>query len=81
MGISPIKTTGCQKNVSQASFSTDSTKRFYKIEVKRIIRTQGTAWDGTIQDEMSTRNEVQREAKQIRKVSKFGASVTNNRDI
>lgn len=80
MGISPIKTIGCQKNLSQASFSTDSITRFYKIEVKRIIRTQGTAWDRTTKDQMPTRNEVQREVKQVRKVAKFGGSVSSNKD-
>lgn len=49
-GISPIKTAGGQKNFSQASLPADSTTRFYKIDVKRIIRTQGTAWDRTTPD-------------------------------
>lgn len=39
MGISPIKTAGGQKNFRQASLPTDSMTRFYKIDVKRIIRT------------------------------------------
>lgn len=80
MVISPIKTAGCQKNFSQAGFSTDPTRIFYKTQVKRIIRTQGTAWDRTTQDQMPTRNEVQKEVKQARKVSKFGGSVSSNKN-
>lgn len=80
MGISPIKTAGGQKNFRQASLPTDSMTRFYKIDVKRIIRTQGTASDRTTQDQMPTRNKVQREVKNIRKVSKFGGSVSRNKD-
>lgn len=80
MVISSIKFAGCQENFSQASFSTDSTRRFYKMQVKRIIRTQGTAWDRTPQDQMPTRNEVYREVKQVRKTSEFGGSVSSSKN-
>lgn len=78
MEISPIKTAGGQKKFNQGSFSTDSAKRFYKTDVKRIIRTQGTAW--TTQDQMPTRNGVQGEVKKARKVPKFGGSVSSIKD-